>query len=259
MAHYAEARDTVDPPVTDEDLIERVAQGDSLAFELLVQRYQAPALRAAYRFIGNAHSAEDIAQETFLRVYRNAHLYKPLASFKTWFYLILGNLCRDAIKKKSRVYQASLAQDTASGFNLNEDLEREERNRRIQRAIIKLAPQQRLALILCHYEGLTYAEAAKSLDVSVKAVESLLVRAKRTLRRDLADLYRRFYGLTAGFSRLSRIKGKQHELLEIKKAARQLRERTSRCGKAPEGRGASARVPGLLERVGADWQAQPTA
>jgi RNA polymerase sigma-70 factor (ECF subfamily) len=186
MADYAKLPEVIDRPATDEELIALVAEGDEAAFELIVARFQAPALRATYRFLGNSHEAEDIAQEAFLRVYRNARLYKPVASFRTWFFVILGNLCRDAARKKTRIYEGDLPEDVLSEDDPTRSLERREKERAVQNALLKLAPNQRLALILCYYEGLSYMEAAQSLNLSVKALESLLVRAKRALRRELA-------------------------------------------------------------------------
>ena len=86
--------------VTDEGLILRVSHGDARAFETLVDLHQKSALRVAQRFIGQQAEAEDIVQEAFLQVHRRAHHYNPdAASFKTWFFSILSNLCHNAIKR----------------------------------------------------------------------------------------------------------------------------------------------------------------
>lgn len=172
---------------TDEELIVLVSRGDNSAFELLVKRYQEQALRTAFRFVGDRHEAEDLAQEAFVRIYQRAGCYKPIASFKTWFYQVLGNLCRDWIKRKKPVsfdeYDHPVADD-------DPDLrfERKQRQDAVLLAITTLPTNQRLALVMCHYEGLSYDEAARSLSLSRKSIESLLVRAKRSLRRELAHL-----------------------------------------------------------------------
>ena len=180
---------------TDENLIVRVAQGDIRAFELLVTRYQKQALRAAQRFVFDRQEAEDLAQEAFLIVFRKAHKYEPKASFKTWFFTILLNLCRNAAKKKKPVYldlQASEAEIPARPDAANQDpasqFDQQQLQLALAKAIHKLPENQRAAFILCHYENFSYAEAARSIGVSVKAVESLLVRAKRALRGELAWL-----------------------------------------------------------------------
>ena len=174
-------------PETDEELIVQVARGDIRAFEILVRRYQKPALRAAQRFVFDRQEAEDLAQEAFLTIFRKAGKYESKASFKTWFFTILLNLCRNATKKKKPVYldfdspESELLgnQDPAGQFD------RQQLQQVLAKAIFKLPENQRAAFILCHYENFSYAEAARSLGVSVKAVESLLVRAKRQLREEL--------------------------------------------------------------------------
>jgi len=175
--------------LTDERLILRVGQGNLAAFECLVRRHQTAALRTARRFLGDAHEAEDLAQEAFLQIFRQAHRYNPdVASFKTWFFTILANLCRNAIKKRRLVYYNEPPKEILDLTDPNSDLELNEQRRALAKAIANLPPNQRLAFILCHYEEFSYAEAARSLNLSVKAVESLLVRAKRSLREQLADL-----------------------------------------------------------------------
>ena len=175
--------------ITDEQLIQRVGQGDLAAFESLVRRHQTSAIRTARRFLGDAHEAEDLAQEAFLQIFRQAHRYNPnVASFKTWFFTILANLCRNTIKKRRLVYYNDPPKEILDLNDPNNDLELSEQRRALAKAIANLPPNQRLAFILCHYEEFSYAEAARSLDLSVKAVESLLVRAKRSLREQLVDV-----------------------------------------------------------------------
>lgn len=174
---------------TDEELIAQVGQGDIRAFEMLVSRYQKQVLRAAQRFTGDAHEAEDLAQEAFLKVFRQADQYKPqTALFKTWFFTILLNLCRNAAKKKRPDYFGSSPKETPDFNDPARQLDRQEQQRSLTRAILNLPENQRLAFILCHYENFSYAESAKAMNLSVKAVESLLVRAKRSLRQELESL-----------------------------------------------------------------------
>ena len=180
-----------DPLLTDEHLILRVSQGDLAAFELLVRRHQTSALRMAQRFLNDPHEAEDLAQEAFLQIYRQAHRYNPAAaSFKTWFFTILANLCRNAIKRRRLIYYDEPPVELLDTADPDRAFELSEQRRALARAIANLPPNQRLAFILCHYEEFSYAEAARSLDLSVKAVESLLVRAKRSLREQLSGRYR---------------------------------------------------------------------
>ena len=142
--------------------------------------------------IGQQSEAEDLAQEAFLQVYRRAHQYQPdVAPFKTWFFAILSNLCRNALKRNRFLSAVELSPESLDAPAFDDpanDLADKEQRAAVARAIRKLPPNQRLALILCHYEELSYAEAANALDLSVKAVESLLVRAKRSLRQELSAL-----------------------------------------------------------------------
>lgn len=181
---------------TDENLIVRVAQGDICAFELLVTRYQKQALRAAQRFVFDRQEAEDLAQEAFLIVFRKAHKYESKASFKTWFFTILLNLCRNAAKKKKPVYMDWHRSEIEipGGSDPGGHFDKQQLQLALAKAIYKLPENQRAAFILCHYENFSYAEAARSLGVSVKAVESLLVRAKRTLRGELGWLIKKTSG-----------------------------------------------------------------
>lgn len=180
--------ETAHRSATDEDLIIRVGQGDIRAFETLVARYQKQALRAARRFVGGSQEAEDLAQEAFLTIYRKADQYQPKALFKTWFFTILLNLCRNASKKKKPSYFSSSPVDLPGDNNPDSELDRQILQQALSRAIANLPANQRSAFILCHYENFSYAEAAESLGVSIKAVESLLVRAKRSLREELGWL-----------------------------------------------------------------------
>ncbi len=175
--------------VTDKGLILRVSHGDARAFETLVDLYQKQALRMAQRCIGQHAEAEDLVQEAFLQVHRRAYLYNPeIASFKTWFFSILTNLCRNAVRRNRNRTFIELLKDARAIDDLEGELAHEERRTVIAAAMAKLPPNQRLALTLCYEEECSYAETAAELGLSVKAVGSLLVRAKRRLRGELTGL-----------------------------------------------------------------------
>lgn len=174
--------------VADEILVERTAAGDVRAFEELILCYQTPAVHFAYRFAGDVNGAEDLAQEAFLRVFRNARNYNYAARFRTWFFQILINLCRDWLKKKKPILVGDALDLILTTADPSEALERERRVQAIGQALQSLPPNQRSALILCHYEEMSYQEASAILNVSKKALDSLLVRARRTLRVRLSNL-----------------------------------------------------------------------
>lgn len=183
---------------TDEELLLRICRDDVEAFEEIVRRYQKSALGVAGRFLGSQAEAEDLAQEAFLQVYYRARQYRPtVAPFKTWFFAILINLCRNARKRNKFLSAVELPPENSDVPTFGDpagDLEVKERRLAVARAIRNLPLNQRLALILCHYEEFSYAETAEALNLSVKAVESLLVRAKRNLRQELSALGKNLRG-----------------------------------------------------------------
>ncbi len=186
MADGISTRQTTDVDFSDEQLLTLIKRGDIDAFEALAGRYQKSALRAARRFVGDEHEAEDMAQEAFLQVYRNAHQFRSDARFKTWFFRILTNLCLNHLKKKRPDYFDDPPFEIPAGDDPARAFELREQRRAIFRAVLKLPPRQRMAFILCCFEELSYADAAHCLNLSVKAVESLMVRARRTLRGELS-------------------------------------------------------------------------
>jgi RNA polymerase sigma-70 factor (ECF subfamily) len=184
-----------------EDLMARVAKGDKRAFEALVKRHQSRVLNLIYRFIGYKAKAEDLAQEVFIRVWEAAGRYKPTAKFNTWIYRITANLCLNELKSARRRNlfffsfsggKGESSDDQYLELHANkaqspeEILIAAERNRQVSAVLRSLPANQRLAVILKRYEDLSYVEIAQILGCSVSAVDSLLVRAKRNLRKNLA-------------------------------------------------------------------------
>ena len=175
----------------------RIAEGDDEAFEILVTRHQASVLNLIYRFVGNRTLAKDLSQEVFLRVWQTAKTYEPKAQFTTWLYRIASNLCLNELKSSRRRKWApfhrsgedneNAVEDTTSdGSPTAEDLLlAKERSRLISKALQSLPDNQRMALVLKRYDDLPYEEIARIMNCSVSAVESLLVRAKKTLQEKL--------------------------------------------------------------------------
>jgi RNA polymerase sigma-70 factor (ECF subfamily) len=190
----------MDKEISSEDLMIRIAEGDADAFEILVSRHQASVLNLIYRFIGNRTQAKDLAQEVFIRVWQAAKTYKPEAKFTTWIYRITANLCFNELKSARRKKWFSFGHsDDQHGGTIEETLSdrapsaedlllERERSRQISDALQSLPDNQRLALVLKRYDELSYQEIAQIIGCSVSAVESLLVRAKRTLQEKLSFL-----------------------------------------------------------------------
>jgi RNA polymerase sigma-70 factor, ECF subfamily len=165
----------------------RAAAGDRQAFRALVDGHVERLHRLGYRMLGSREEAEDVAQESFLRLYRALPDWQPgRARLSTWLYRVASNLCIDRLRKRREValpegYDAP-DPDAHSDGGLGDRQVRE----RVRGAVDALPERQRLAILLSHYEGCGNPETAQILGVSVEAVESLLSRARRSLKQALA-------------------------------------------------------------------------
>ena len=187
----------MDKQTSSEELMARVAEGDDIAFQTLVNRHQTSILNIIYRVIGDRSKSEDLAQETFLQVWRAAKSYRHKSKFTTWLYRICVNLCLNEIKSVRRKKWLQFFQNTLGSRppenetqlddspNPEDILLARERNQQVTSALQALPENQRIALILKRYDDLSYEEISRVLGCSVSAVESLLVRAKRTLQKKL--------------------------------------------------------------------------
>jgi RNA polymerase sigma-70 factor, ECF subfamily len=173
---------------SDEVLMGRIAKGDEAAFRLLARRHAGRAVALARRVTGNDADAEEVAQEALLRVWVNAPRWRPLAAFRTWFYRIVLNLCLSRRRRVPLLPLDAVADPIDPAPDAAAALERAEADRRVAATIAGLPDRQRAAIVLTYHEGLSNAETAAILDTSVSSVETLLVRAKRTLRAKLAGM-----------------------------------------------------------------------
>lgn len=171
----------------DEGWLRASLAGDAAASKKLVERHFPSILRFSRRMLRDPHEAEDIAQETFLRLWKNGDRVEGGATLRTWLFRVAHNLAIDRIRAKKKV---SLDEDAhedvpASGPGAAAILDQKERAERVQRAIEALPERQRAAIVLVFHEGLPQTEAASVLGVSVDALESLLARARRSLKKTL--------------------------------------------------------------------------
>ena len=166
---------------SDEELMSEVAQGDLSAFEQLVRRHQASAWNAAFRLLGNADDAEDIAQEAFLRILRAAHRYQPTAAFRTYLYRIVTRLCRDHRRKASPSSCPNPDAETSQAPSPEACAAAREERRAVQEALASLPVKQREAVVLRYYESLSYDEIGEVTGNSRKGVERLLARGRAAL------------------------------------------------------------------------------
>lgn len=173
---------------SDEGLMLATGLGDLGAFEQLVRRYEKLAWNAAYRFLGDASEAEDIAQEAFLRILAAARRYQPTARFQTYLYRIVTRICIDHSSKKRPLYSGRLPDISDRLHVPSNGIADRERDRAVRSALDRLPPKQRMTVLFKYFEGMRYAEIAEIMETSAKAVERLLARARETLQHSLAPL-----------------------------------------------------------------------
>ena len=183
-------------PSTDEELVARSMGGDLDSFNQLVLRWERPIYALAYRVIGREEDARDVAQETFLRAFRALKGFKGQANFSSWLYRITLNLCRDWIRRERRtpVVQApegvdviELAGEDAPSETVEELVSRHELGRAVAKAMSQLPEEQRTAIILKEYHGLTFQEIADLLDCPLSTVKTRLYQGLTVLRKQLRE------------------------------------------------------------------------
>jgi RNA polymerase sigma-70 factor, ECF subfamily len=194
---------------SDVQLMLDVKAGDEMSFELLLHKYRTPLVNFLCRMVKDQASAEDLAQEVFLRVYRARKEYSPSAKFTTWLFRIATNLALNAIRD-GRYRQMTISIDAqvdeddapmevaAKETRADDRLIEHERNEMIRGAILSLPEKQRVAVVLHKYHDMDYAEIGKILGCSESALKSLLFRAYETLRVQLALLVARPAAQPAG-------------------------------------------------------------
>ncbi len=179
-------RSAADP---DEDLVRRIGQGDAAAVQAMVARKLPRMLSLARRMLGDSFEAEDVTQEVFLRAWRQAPSWRPgTARFDTWMHRVALNLCYDRLRRRREDPVAEVPERPDPSAAPDRGLEAAEVGQRVEAELARLPDRQRAAIVLCHYQELSNIEAAKLLDVSVEALESLLSRGRRALRAGLQDL-----------------------------------------------------------------------
>ncbi|HUL06783.1 MAG TPA: RNA polymerase sigma factor [Candidatus Acidoferrum sp.] len=183
---------------TDEDLMMRIGTGDRVAFGELVRRHLNRAVAVAQRVTGSRSDAEEIAQEAFLRVWTKAPHWRGGegefrgARFTTWLYRVVVNLGIDRRRRPAMSALEAAGDPADPADSALHSLEKAQLSGRVADAVATLPERQRAALTLCFYEGLSNREAADILALSPGAVESLLVRARRSLREALAGVAAEF-------------------------------------------------------------------
>ncbi len=195
--------------LSDEDLMRRCQDGEADSFDILFARYEGSTLALLSRLIGDRTAAEGLAQEAFLRIYRDAESYEHPRRFSTWFFTIVRNLAKNELRYRKR-HPAHSLEDTGRGNNSDRPaLIDEVRSRsrtplssivskevldRVHDAIAQLPEAEREALVLHRFSNLKYREIAEIVGTRLGTVRSRLHSALNRLRKNLADLEERFTG-----------------------------------------------------------------
>ncbi len=184
----------------DVQLMLRAKDGDDGAFEELVANNQDRLIGLFFHMVGDLATAEDLAQEAFLRVYRSRHTYEPTAKFSTWLFRITHNLASNARRSKGRRNEVALnVRDSGplgikpqekliadkSGLTPSRQLARSELQQIVHMALNDLNERQRMAVLLHRFEGMSYQDIGLAMDLTTPAVKSLLSRARESLRGKL--------------------------------------------------------------------------
>jgi RNA polymerase sigma-70 factor (ECF subfamily) len=184
-----------DESLIDFELMERIGSGDHSAFRTLVERHQNAVIGTVSKMLGSPNDAEDISQQVFLRIWRNARRYRPDAKFTTYLFTITRNLVFNETRRRGRKKEVSSEErEENSHYQIADSPDRTpdaellqaELQQAVDAAIAALPETQRMAVVLRRYEQLSYEEIAEVLQLSVSAVKSLLFRARSTLRESLA-------------------------------------------------------------------------
>ena len=181
----------------DKELAARVKDGDTAAFSMIVDRYKIRLFNVIYRMLQNKDEAEDILQETFLRVFRERERYDPTYAFSTWIYTIALNLCRNELKrkKKFRFFGLDLIKDDRK-YAVEGGANKNCLSSSLEKAISSLPVKYRTVFLLREVNQLSYEEMSESLAIPLGTVKSRVNRARLMLRKKLKPKFEEQYELS---------------------------------------------------------------
>lgn len=173
---------------SDEMLMAAIAGGDRGAFRVLMQRHMPSAIKLAERMLRVPAEADDVAQDAFLRVWNHASSFDGRrARFTTWLYRIVMNLAIDRQRRRPSAPIEEAAEHPSADVGPLEQVIAAEQERAVERGLASLPDKQRAAIVLFHYQGLSGREAAATMEISEKAFESLLIRARKALKAHIMN------------------------------------------------------------------------
>lgn len=170
----------------DAALLERVRRADKAAFSTLLSRHYDAAYRVAYRMMGRAADCEDIVQDAFVKLWTNPGQIREGQALRAWLMRVVSNLSIDRLRRKPMLNADDVPEPSSDKAGPDLVALRNSVSSEVDRAIAMLPERQRMALIFVYYEGLSNRDAAAALELSVDALESLLARARRSLKKALA-------------------------------------------------------------------------
>ena len=200
MANHTSSNYEALSEMSDEELMAQFQAGTVEAYDILMDRYKDQITNYIYRFVGEWQECEDLLQETFLRVYRNRHSYRPIAKFSTWLYTIAGNLARSEYRKRKRrqtrsiqsvnrdneEYEIDIPDDT---FSPDRDAESAIQDEYIQNALMEIPDVFREVVVLRDVQQLSYDEIAQITGLPLGTVKSRINRGRTKLQALLKDVY----------------------------------------------------------------------
>ncbi len=190
--------------ISDEEVLQQFLKGDESAFVVIMRRYKDPITTFVYRFLGNYDDAVDVAQETFVRVYRYGNTFTGDVKFSTWLYTIAGNLARTELRRYRRRFGTSLKDSFAKGeeetwdipdetYRPDETVDRTKIVQEVQKALMSVSPTYREVVILRDVQQLTYEEIAEVTKTEIGTVKSRINRGRAQLQEKLKGLYNEIF------------------------------------------------------------------
>lgn len=187
----SKGRDSEMKHLSDQELMKLVQDGDFSRAAEIFDRYSGRIYNFAYRFLKNSEAAEDATQEVFVKMMKYAKQFHGDAKLSTWLFSITANLCRDYLRKSENKHKEGeetlLTLPANQSYSPERNLEMRQNEERVQKALQSLTPEQREAILLSRYQGLSYAEIAHIAGCSEGAVKTRVFRAMETLKKLLSD------------------------------------------------------------------------